>query len=96
MSYDSLRERMSNRIKTTMIGAISSIEEHFGFLWGYDEKTPTKSQQDFKRVFEELRKEILDKGNNQLRSIDADLCNYNIDKKEIKIVLPVNRRGNNE
>lgn len=96
MSYDSLKERMANRIRTTMIGAISSIEEYFGFLWGHDEENPTKSQKDLKRVFEDLRKEILDKGNNQLRSIDSDLCNYDINKKEIKIILPVNRRGNNE
>jgi hypothetical protein len=93
LSYNSLKDRMVNRLKTTMIGAISSIENKFGFLWGHNQDDLTPEQQELKSYFEELRKEILDKGNNQIRGVDSDLLNYDINKKEIKIVLPVNRRG---
>ncbi len=93
MSYDSLKERVVNRLKTTMIGAISSIEDKLGFLWGHNEDDLDEQQLKIKVIFDELRKEILDKGNNQIRGIDSDLLNYDIIKKEIKIVLPVDRRG---
>jgi hypothetical protein len=91
-SLESLKYRVSSRIKTTMIGAISSIENHFGYLWGHGNENLNESQSRLKFIFEELRKEILDKGNNQLRGLDSDLLNYEVNKKEIKIVLPI-RRG---
>lgn len=95
-SLESLKQRIGARIKTTMIGAISSIEDHFGSLWGHGNENLTEDQKRLKFIFEELRKEILDKGNNQLRGIDSDLLNYDINKKEIKIVLPIRRGKENE
>ena len=31
-----LKKEVKKRIQTTMIGALSSIEKHFGSLWGDD------------------------------------------------------------
>ena len=33
-SKERLSKILKKKVETTMIGALSSIEEHFGFLWG--------------------------------------------------------------
>jgi hypothetical protein len=56
-------------IRTTMIGAISKIENKFGSFWGFS-KSPeerTENQTKLYELFRELREEILDLGNEQIR-----------------------------
>ena len=36
ISRDKLFKAAKKKIQTTMIGALSTIEEQFGFLWGFD------------------------------------------------------------
>lgn len=55
---------MEKRIKTTMIGSIDLIEKKFSDL--------IDSSEDFKQRFQELRKEILDLGNSQIRACKRD------------------------
>jgi hypothetical protein len=72
-----LSDNIKKKIETTMIGALSSIEKHFGFLW----ENPNISQEHsekYRAMYNELRSEILDKGNHQLRNVDAELSNYTI------------------
>ena len=87
---DKSRERLERiackKIKTTMIGAISSIEEHFGFF--------LESEDDnIKEVFNKLRSDILDKGNQQIRNLSQELKLYDISIKKNEIVLPVRKIG---
>jgi len=66
---DELLEEMEKRIRTTFIGAISSLEEsQYGAMEGdeWDEE------------FDRLRTEILDKGNAQIRAVRKLLENYQI------------------
>jgi ribosomal 50S subunit-associated protein YjgA (DUF615 family) len=80
-----LFEVSSKKIRTTMIGAIATIEENLGFLWGEG----SEDQAEFKQIFEKMRSEILDRGNNQIRNLEAEFSNYDIVRKTIHIVLPV-------
>lgn len=79
-SKSKLASNMKTKIKTTMIGAIASMEDHFGELWGEgkDEIDLTEEQLRMRDVFEELREEILDKGNQQIRNVDAEMNQYDI------------------
>lgn len=76
-SFNRLSRNMKKKIQTTMIGALSSIEKHFGFLWE-QENISEEQRESLKRIYDDLRSEILDKGNHQLRNVDAELSDYDI------------------
>ena len=89
-SRDRLLKIASKKIKTTMIGALSSVENHFGFLWGHnsgEELTP--EQQHLKSIFDEIRSEILDKGNNQIRNLESELSYYEVKWLRYQMNLPL-------
>ena len=90
-SKDRLSKILKKKIQTTMIGALSSIEEHFGFLWGFElpEDQLTPEQKHVKSIFEDVRAKILDRGNTQIRSLESEFVNYEISKKKYFINLPV-------
>ena len=73
-----------------MIGALSSIEDNLGFLWNSNSDKPlTKDQEELKNLYNKIRSEILDKGNNQARNIDAELAQYDIEWLRYSIKMPV-------
>lgn len=89
-SKERLSKILKKKIQTTMIGALSSIEENFGFLWNNNSDKPlTKDQEELKNLYNKIRSEILDKGNNQARNIDAELSQYEIEWLRYSIKMPV-------
>lgn len=62
-------KKMEGLIRTTMIGAISKIEDKFGIFWGFGKSNEerTERQKKIYSLFMELREEILDLGNEQIR-----------------------------
>ena len=90
VSKDRLLKISKKKVQTTMISALSTIERVFGFLWGYDETSElTPEQEHMKELFEEVRSEILDRGNNQARNLEAEFANYEINWLRYQITLPV-------
>ena len=61
-SRDRLSKILKKKIETTMIGALSSIEEHLGFLWDAKDGQLTEDQVYMKDLYQKVRSEILDKG----------------------------------
>ncbi len=98
VSKDSLFKASKKKIQTTMIGALSTVEEHFGFLWGFeipdDQLTP--EQKHVKSIFEDVRAKILDRGNTQIRSLESEFVNYEISKKKYFINLPMAKNQGEE
>lgn len=89
-SKERLNKNCKKKVQTTMIGALSSIEEHFGFLWGHESDDPLSEEQEKMRLlYEELRSEVLDKGNTQIRNIDAELTQYDITWNRYQYQIPV-------
>ena len=89
-SKDRLSKNCKKKVQTTMIGALSSIEDYFGFLWGHKSDDPlTPDQEKMRQLYEELRSEILDKGNTQIRNIDAELVQYDIKWNRYQYNIPV-------
>ena len=89
-SKDRLLKISKKKIQTTMIGALSTIEKHFGFLWGYEESDSlTDEQKHMRDIFEEARSEILDKGNSQMRNLEAEFAQYDVKWLRYSMTLPV-------
>lgn len=88
-SKDRLSKIIKKKVETTMIGALSSIEENFGFLWNNNPKDMTKEQKEIYEIYQKVRSEILDKGNNQARNVDAELNQYEVKWLKYSVTLPV-------
>tara|TARA_R100000008_G_scaffold34817_1_gene19792 strand:- start:1013 stop:1402 length:390 start_codon:yes stop_codon:yes gene_type:complete len=89
VSKDRLLKISQKKIQTTMIGALSSVEKHFGFLWGYQQEGDlTAEQQHMKDLFEEVRAEILDRGNNQMRNLEAEMAHYDVNWLRYHMAIP--------
>lgn len=93
-SKDRLSKILKKKIQTTMIGALSTIEDNLGFLWEPKDGQPTKEQEQFKALFNKIRSEILDRGNNQARNIDAELAQYEVEWLRYTMVMPVKPQTN--
>lgn len=99
MSKERLLKIGRKKIQTTMIGALSTLEKRFGFLWGQDQDEDlTPEQEHMKELYEEIRSEILDRGNNQMRNLEAEFVQYDIKwlRYTVKLpVIPVTQDGEN-
>jgi len=99
-SKDRLSKILKKKVETTMIGALSSIENHFGFLWEVDrDEVPTAEKKLMYELYQKVREEVLNKGNTQARNIDAELSQYNVNWLKYRNVIPVKetrKEGNNE
>ena len=90
VSKERLLKISKKKIQTTMIGALSTLEKGFGFLWGHKSSEPlTPEQEHLKEIYDEVRSEILDRGNNQARNLEAEFANYDINWLRYQITLPV-------
>ena len=77
LSKDRLYKIAKKKIQTTMIGALDTIEKSFGFLWESDEELTNEQ----------------DRGNTQMRNLEAEMTQYDISWNRHTINLPVIERG---
>jgi len=90
VSKERLLKISKKKIQTTMIGALSTVEKYFGFLWGHESPDAlTPEQEHMKEVYDQVRSEILDRGNNQGRNLETEFMNYDINYLKYQITLPV-------
>ena len=75
-----LIRHVTTKIKTTMIGALDSFEKGFGYLWGHtkhiDELNPEELE--MRDLWDEIRTEILDRGNGQIRGAQDEISQYTL------------------
>tara|TARA_Y100000310_G_scaffold268477_1_gene281096 strand:+ start:215 stop:616 length:402 start_codon:yes stop_codon:yes gene_type:complete len=97
VSKERLLKISKKKIQTTMIGALSTVEKYLGFLWGHESSEAlTPEQEHLKEVYNEVRSEILDRGNNQARNLETEFAAYDINWLRYQITLPVktiNQKG---
>jgi hypothetical protein len=84
-SKERLSKILKKKIETTMIGALSSLEENFKFLW----ENNTAQKQEMFEIYQKIRSEILDKGNRQIRNMDSELSQYTITWNRYTYNMPV-------
>lgn len=80
---------LKKKIETTMIGALSSIEEHFGFLWEDNDGKMTPDKQIMYDIYQKVRSEILDKGNIQSRNLETEISQYEVKWLRYNMTIPV-------
>ena len=95
VSKDRLFQVAKKKVQTTMIGALSSIETHLGFLWDSDGEM-SEQQKMMYDLYQKLRSEILDKGNTQARNVDAELSQYEIKWLRYSVNIPVKETKSEE
>jgi len=88
-SKDRLSKIMKKKVETTMIGALSSIEDHFAFLWSSTDGNVSEEQKIMYDLFQKVRSEILDKGNTQARNVDSELAQYDVTWLRYSVEIPV-------
>lgn len=80
-----LMQNIEKKFKTSMIGTLARCEEHLGFLWGYESDKPlTDEQKQYKILWENLRTEILNHCNSQLRMTLEEVMQYTISWNQYK------------
>jgi hypothetical protein len=79
---------LRKNVEPTMIGALSSIEDHFSFLWNTEDGM-SQEQRMMYDIFQKVRSEILDRGNTQARNIDAELSQYDVSWLRYQSAIPV-------
>lgn len=91
VSHQSLLKASKKKIQTTMIGSLSDLENFFGFLWGFGDNDLelSEEQKHMKEIYEEVRAKILDRGNTQIRELELEFINYEVNRKKYLIKLPV-------
>lgn len=89
-SKERLGKILKKKIETTMIGALSSLEENFKFLWDGD----GKENKAMFEIYQRIRSEILDKGNRQIRNIDTELSQYTVTWNKYTYNMPVVFKNN--
>jgi len=87
LSKNALVRDIECKIRTTMIGALASIEKSpLAKLWGQhkmDEngefiEPPTEEEEQWLAIWEEIRTEILDRGNKQIKNVRKEVSRYKI------------------
>lgn len=90
-----LYSTLETRFKTIMIGSLARVEQYFGYLWGHGEEELTDKQKEFRELWEELRTEILNHGNFQIRKgLDEvdEIMDANDNRYEYKFIMNNHRR----
>ena len=86
-SKERLKKICTTKVRTTMIGALDAIEKKFAEYYVGDKAS--NEELILTRIFEELRTEILDKGNQQIRNLETEFEQYIIEWKRYTLQLPV-------
>jgi hypothetical protein len=78
-----LRGLIAKKMQTMMIGCLAELEKVFGESWGHGllDSELDDQQLDMRAVWRICRSNILDFGNSQIRAIESELDNYNIEFK---------------
>ena len=99
--YNSRRqiiEQIETRFKTIMIGSLARFEKEFGSLWGNNDEPSNNQEAFFRDKWEDLRHDLLDHGNNQIRQGLDELNMYlnSVEKYKLQVFYNQNRRIDNE
>jgi hypothetical protein len=80
------------KIRTTMIGCIAEVEKTFGSLWGGLNAKPedmNDEERNWYEIWQIVRKNMLNLGNNQIRAFQNELTEYTITWNRHNYMMPV-------
>lgn len=93
-----LKEHATTKLKTTMIGSLSKFESNFGFLWGHGKPVDelTEQELDFKEKWDATRNEVLNQGNNCLRSLMTEIDGYTVSFNKFEYNFTVKKESQDD
>lgn len=100
-SKDNLKRHLATKLRTTMIGSLDRFEKIFGSVWGHgkDEPDLTPEEIENRKLWELVRTEVLNNGNNQLRAamseVDQYTVKYNKQRYDFVVVKPGDKGDSN-
>ena len=71
-----LADSIEKKFKTSMIGSLSRIEDYLGFVWGHEKDMLSVQQADNRQIWQDLRDDILDHCNYQMRAALNDIRKF--------------------
>lgn len=80
-SSNRLMKIIETKLRTSFIGALSQFEELIGKeLWGYgkDENRLDEDEQYWLRIWKNVRTNVLNNGNAQIRALQSEVGHYDI------------------
>lgn len=97
-SKNRLEKIVSTKMKTSFIGALAVFEKNFGYLWGHGiaEEDLTEEQLEMLELWEDIRTEVLNNGNTQLRAAKNEISNHVIKWKRYQTNFIVRGTEQNE
>jgi hypothetical protein len=84
---EELIHSIEKRFQTTTIGSLARIEDYLGFTWGHNKDMISIEQSDNRQIWQDLRDDILDHGNYQMRAALTDLRKFIQAENKSKIVF---------
>lgn len=85
-SKDRLCNNITARMRTTMIGTLAIIEHTIGHLWAIGQERPlTPDEEEMLEMWEDIRTQILDLGNNNIRITQEELSHYTVNWDRYKV-----------
>lgn len=79
-----LKQKISKRMTTIMIGSIAILEDEL----------KNSSDVKLRNLFENMRQRILDLGNNQIRNINDELNSYDVESNRYVLKMGTLGKGN--
>jgi hypothetical protein len=78
-----LAKILTKKLETAFIAPLEEFEKAFGFLWGHGKPWESLSKQEkfVRKIWDTVRKQILNRGNEQIRAVYNELELYNISWK---------------
>lgn len=67
---------LETKFTTLMIGCIARFEDSFGYLWNHNNDPNNSLQEQFRDKWENLRIDILNHGNHQIRLANNQLLDF--------------------
>lgn len=69
-------DSIQKRFQTAMIGSLARIEDYLGFVWGHNQDMISIEQADNRQLWQDLRDDILDHNNYQMRAALNDVKKF--------------------
>lgn len=88
-------DKLETRFKTIMIGSLARFENSFGYLWNEDDDPRTDQEAFFRDKWENVRTDILNHANNQIRQGLEDVSRFldQAEKYTLKFIYSNDNHG---
>lgn len=88
---------IETKLKTSFIAPLDYFENAFGILWGHGKSVSqlTNEERKFREIWNDIRNDVLNNGNNQIRAVKNELEQYSVTWNRYKVNFLVQQEKDN-